>query len=210
MKLTVQSARGDFVSSMKGISGDIADASRMAVRQAVELAQRRSKADVAASGLGPRWVGSIKSRFYPNNGLDAAGIIYSSIPFSVVFEQGAEIKGNPKLWIPLPTTPPKIGGKRITPKLYAQQGGRLFKVNIRGKDYLAARIATAKGAVGSVQPRSLSMLKRKRGKGQVYSLVPLFVAASSVTLRKRLHIGAITEAAADRLPDLFAAAIKED
>jgi hypothetical protein len=41
-------------------------------------------------------------------------------------------------------------------------------------------------------------------------LVPMFVAVDSTHIRKRLHIGQIAEQAADRLPQLYADALKDD
>jgi hypothetical protein len=189
----------------------IADAGIAAIKRATDEALARSKADVAASGLGSRWVASFKSRFYENKGLDAAGLIYSRINFGVVFERGATVPGNPTLWIPLQTTPKKLGGKRLTAKVFHEQIGHLFKTKIDGRDYLAARIAVSKRqTTGPLPLLSAAMLKNraKPKAGQRTRLIPMFVGKSSTTIQKRLHIGEITQAAAARLGEYYAAAIK--
>lgn len=195
---------------MKSIDRPIAGAATDAVREATDQAHKRGLADIAASGLGERWVKSFKQRFYINDGIDAAGIVYSGINFGVVFERGATIHGSPTLWIPLPTTPKKLGRKPLTAKRFSHEVARLFKIRIGGKDYLAAKVNVTKGQAGRVVTRSVAMLKRKAGKSTRTALVPMFVAANSTHIRKRLHIGQIAEQAADRLPQLYADALKDD
>ena len=214
MKLSFTSPDGAFFKGMTEIDKPIGTAAQAAIQGALKDALTRGKANIASAGLGQRWVDSLKTRFYKNDGLDAAGIIFSGINFGVVFERGAVIKGNPTLWLPLHTTPKKIGGKRLTAKTFHEQIGQLFMVTFGGKEYLAARIAVSKKAsFGPLPLMSAAMLRNRMKpprKGQTTRLVPMFVAQQATTIRKRLHIGQITESAAAKLPKLFAAAIKDE
>lgn len=214
MKLSYTYDPGAFANSIKGIEQPIEFAAVDALREATSIAETKGKANVEASGLGPRFVKSLKSRFYINNGLDAAGIVYSAINYSVVFERGAIVKGNPTLWIPLPTTPQKVGGKRLTAKVFGDTIGHLFKIKIGGREYLAAKIAVSKkNSTARIPSLSAAMLRngaRKAGKGQRTRLMPLFMGVQSTSIRKRLHIGQIVEQAADQIPKLYENALKED
>jgi hypothetical protein len=197
---------------MESLSDPMAVAGAATVREATDITHAKGQANIASSGLGPRWVRSFKQRFYLNDGLDAAGIVYSTINFSVVFERGATVKGNPTLWIPLPTTPLKIGGKRVTAKRISDEVGQLFKIELRGKEYLAMKIAVSKRVATGPLPRmSTAMLKRaakKPRKGQVTRLIPMFVAASSIRIRDRLRIREIAEETAANMPEMYADKVK--
>lgn len=213
MKFKFDHSSGAFQKNMKAIDRPIGTAARAAVKEALQDALTHSKADVLSSGLGQRWAKSFKTKFYKNDGIGAAGIVYSRINYGVVFERGAEVKGKPKLWIPLHTTPKKIGGKRLTAKVFSQQIGHLFKVKIGGREFLAAKIAVSKkAAAGPLPVMSATMLKNraKPKPGQRTRLIPMFVAAASITIRKRLNIAGIAQKAAAKLPRFFANAIKGD
>jgi hypothetical protein len=207
MRVTYSYTKGEFDKAMRDIEIPMDQAAIDSVREATDIAHKNGQANIAASGLGPRWVKSFKQRFYKNTGLDAAGIVYSTIQFSYVFERGATVRGNPNLWIPLPTTPLKIGGKRMTAKRATHEIGHLFKIVIGGKEFLALRIAVSKGiAKGPVPRMSAAMLKsraRKPRKNETTRLIPMFVGSASITIRKRLNISEIVQRAADQLPDLY-------
>jgi hypothetical protein len=214
MKFRYESKDGEFAKAMTGFADPMATAGAAAVKEATAIAHKRGQAQIAAARLGTRWVQSFKQKFYANDGLDAAGIVYSTINFSVVFERGAVIKGNPTLWIPLPTTPVKYAGKRLTAKVASEQLGFLFKIAIGGREYLAVRVAVSKRTATGPLPRmTASMLKsraRKPRKGETTRLIPLFVGKKATTIRDRLDIRGIAEDAANQLGALFAQNIRDE
>lgn len=215
MNLSYTYPAGEFFRGMVNMRDPMAVAGAAAVKQATQQAWRKGQTNIASAGLGQRWVKSFKHRFYANNGIDAAGIVYSTINFSVVFERGATIHGAPILWIPLQTTPKKLGSKRMTAKRFGEQIAHLFKIQINGKPYLAAKIFVSKRvAAGPVPIMSATTLRnaarRKGGKGMKARLLPLFVGVSSTHIRDRLRIREIVEEASNDIPRFYAEHLKAD
>ena len=93
------------------------------------------RADIAAAGLGAGFVKALRVDIYPQgrNSLNATAHIYHKIPYAGVFEEGAIIRGQPRLWLALPSTPKRYGRKPMTPELFAKSIGPLSFVKRPGK-----------------------------------------------------------------------------
>jgi hypothetical protein len=133
---------------------------------------------------------------YPKSGvsLKPAVFAFHKIPYAEVFEIGATIHGKPLLWIPLSSTPAKIGGKRTTPKLFSVSFGALHFVQpSSGPPLLVAKFS------GRSRGGKLSAAGLRRGGSEGGTNVPVFVGLDAVKLRKRFGLRAIFAQAASHL-----------
>ena len=181
-----------------------------AVAAAGEMAKQLARTDIASAGLGQAFVNALRVDIYPRGrkSINASAHIYHRIPYAGVFEEGATIRGKPRLWLAVKSAPQEIGRKPMTPKLFNQRIGKLNFVKRAGKrPILFARVKAGKGKEpGTITVPRLRAAQRPGAKGPFVS-VPIFVALDSVTIRKRLNIAGIVRRARDRLPDLYASLI---
>jgi hypothetical protein len=191
----------------------MAAAATAAITEVGMLAKTGGRASIAAAGFSTRWQNAYRLTIYPKRGklsIDAAAYLKHNIPYSLVFEQGAVIRGRPMLFIPLSTTPRKLGTRRLTPKLYQREIGPLFTIKRLGKPpLLAAKIRVSKTFSGKP---TLSQLKRgvaAGGRGRIISK-PLFVGVSQVSLSKRFNVLGAARAASSQLAQRFYNHLKTD
>ena len=130
----------------------MAQAAQQAVAQAGEEVKTAARASIASAGLGPGFVKALRVDIYPRrrNSLNASAHIYHRIPYAGVFEEGATIRGKPRLWIPLRSAPQKIGKKRMTPQEYVARVGPLQFVQLPGRNPLLFARMKGKRAGGKV------------------------------------------------------------
>lgn len=194
----------------------IAKPASAAMQEAANDIKTLGRADIAAAGFGGRWQKTFRVDVYPKAprvSVNAAALVFHKIPYADVFETGATIRGKPKLWLPLSSTPKKIGRKRMTPELYRKEIGPLFSINRPGKaPLLAGKIGVSarqrsKGTTGKV---TASKLRKGASGAGITSAVPLFVGVDAVTLRKRFHLRQITDSTAGRLAQLYAKHFKDE
>jgi hypothetical protein len=132
------------------------------------------------------------------------------IGYANVFERGATIRGHPLLWIPLPSAP-RLGKKRITPRLYFQSIGPLHLIRRPGKAPLLAGDALRSPARG--RPVSAGILRTgarnarggasaSRRRRRTVS-VPIFVGVPIVHVAKRFEVSEIYDAVKAQLPALY-------
>ena len=136
------------------------------------------------------------------------------VPYAGVFEEGATIRGQPRLWLALPSTPQRYGRKPMTPELFAKSIGPLSFVKRPGKrPLLVAKAKKAKKAKKGKNMTKNSLARfRSGGRGEgPFMSVPVFVGVDSVSIRRKLNISGIVRSARDRLPKFYASlfAIKE-
>jgi hypothetical protein len=188
----------------------IAVAATLAIRDTGRNAQIAGRADILAAGLGNRFANALRLKFFPDRkpSINAAAWLYSKIPYAGVFETGATIRGNPRLWLPTDNVPSRRGGHRVTPRFYAQNIGRL--IFVRGDPPLllgvvpASAVARARKKGG---PLRLSGRRRRAGfaaRAARFVRVPMFVGIRSVSIRKRLSIGVIVARERARLAAYYA------
>lgn len=215
LKILYESASGEFDKAMTAIYRPIAAAGTAAIGAAADEIKRKGRADIAQAGFGKRWQNTFRVDTYPKKGrvsANAAALVYHKIPYADVFEAGATIRGKPMLWLPLKTTPKKIGRNRMTPKVFRREVGPLFTLNRGSKPLLAAKIAISKSQAKSGKMPKPSLAKLRDGattKGLTRA-IPLFVGVDSVKLRDRFSLREITDDAAERLPALYAKFLNAD
>ncbi|RWC29848.1 MAG: hypothetical protein EOS70_23455 [Mesorhizobium sp.] len=194
----------EFAAAMASIRDPIAVAGSGAIAEAADIIKRQGRADIGSAGFSKRWQNALRVDTYPRRGasINAAALIWHKIQYAGIFEEGGTISGKPRLWIPLPNAPKRIGRSKITPALYIKSIGPLVSIERPGKPpLLAGKIATNRrgSKTGKV---SLSALKRG-GKGAPSTLVPVFIGIDRVTIRDRFSIRQITDRAAARLGELY-------
>ncbi|MEK9752506.1 MAG: DUF6441 family protein [Rhodospirillaceae bacterium] len=200
---------GALAKALPRMADPIAAAATLAVSEVSDDLKNAARADIGAAGFSRKWQNALRVQVFPKGrraSIDAAGFLYHKIPYSAVFEEGARIRGQPYLWLPLPTVPVGRRGTRLTAANFeARTGQKLVTIKRRSGPPLL-------GAAISAGPRarniSLAQLRRGRGGRGAVRVVPLFVGVSTATIKKRFHIGQLARQAAGRLPAAYAAALK--
>ena len=118
-----------------------------------------------------------------------AAFIFHKIRYAGVFEEGAVIRGQPLLWLPLGNVPVRRG-RPMTPSQYVRSVGPLVSVQRAGSPPLLFAKYRAKRS----RRRAADSLGRK----------PLYVGISTATIAKRFDIKGAAEQAAAQLPALYA------
>lgn len=202
----------EFEKAIRDFDKPIAQAATDAMREAGEIAKIESRASIAQAGFSRRWQNALRVEVYPkgkSTSINPAAFIYHKIPYAGVFEDGAVIRGKPRLWLPLPSAPKRIGRNRVTPERVAKiaPDGLQF-VKRGGKNPLLAvkvRLSKAKAAAPEKNLTAAAIRKGNQGggkNGRVVS-VPLFVGIDMVKIRKRFSIGKVVQGVRDRLASLY-------
>ncbi|RWN44766.1 MAG: hypothetical protein EOR96_00010 [Mesorhizobium sp.] len=207
MRFRYNAKPGEFFAAMASIKDPIAAAGTAAIAEAADIVKREGRQDIAAAGFSKRWQNALRVNVYPRRkqSMNAAALIYHNIQYAGVFEEGSTITGKPRLWLPLPSAPKRVGRQKMTPALYIKSIGPLVSIERPGKPpLLAGKIATNRRgqAKGNQSKVTLSALRRG-GAGKASTLVPLFVGIDRVNIRDRFSIRQITERAAARLGELY-------
>jgi hypothetical protein len=137
-----------------------------------------------------------------------------AIPFAIVFEQGATIEGDPLLWLPLPTCPPTIGGRKASPKAYEATIGPLSYVNAHGTPLLVGQTTgavpdPASGARRLASARRQRLSELRDGARAGGSQVPLFVGVPTVRIGKKFDVLGVVERVYSDMAKYFAASLAE-
>lgn len=208
LRLVFSALAGQYEARMREIQRPIAQAATRAMRQASENLKQRARANIGGAGFGRRWQNALRVNVYPPNRevINPAAFLFHKIPYSWVFERGAVIRGRPRLWLPLPGVPRRIGRNRVTPRVYAQAIGRLQFVARPGRAPLLLGQAD-RGRRGRGKVTGASLRRGGAGTGNV-QWVPVFVGITSATLRKRFDIAGVTKQVAAQLPNLYFANLR--
>jgi hypothetical protein len=101
---------------------------------------------------------------YPAHGdsMRPAGFIFDKIRYAGVFEEGAFIRGQPFLWLPLAGVPLRRG-RPMTPGQYARSVGPLVSVERPGKPSLLFAKNPAPGDEVGAQPPASSASRSTSG-----------------------------------------------
>ena len=200
---------GKKVAAKDSFTGTIAVAATGTMKDAAALLKSRGRANIAQGGMSSKWQNAWRVNVYPKSGvsIDAAVWAFHKIPYSLAFETGARIAPkHGKLWIPLPSTPKKVGRNRVTPRLLIQSGVKLITIKRPGKHPLLATSVRVSRSQMASKNLKLSLNKIRKGtkgvRGTVRA-VPLFVGLDSVTLRKRFDLAGVAEAIRGELGALY-------
>jgi hypothetical protein len=214
MRFAVRVAKGEFAAAMEEIYQPIADAGTAAIREASEVAKTEGRRRIAAAGFSKKWQNTLRAEAYPKRGesASAAAWIYHRIPYAAVFEEGATIRGRPRLWVPMSHAPKLTGRERLTPQNFTRKVGPLFSMRGARKPVLAANLSVSKSAARRgppYKPTRAGLRKGAAGQGIVRA-VPIFVGVDTVSIRKRFDLRSAFEGAADQLPNLYLKHLRTD
>lgn len=218
LRLSLDIISGEFQRAVEDFSGNIAEASTDTMDEVLGIVKREGRADIKAAGFGTRWQNALRVNRYPKKGvsIDAAVFVNHKISYAEAFEDGATIKGDPLLWLPLSTVPPTLSGRMTRPeRLNSILGGGSKLVAMgnskNGTPLLGARLRLSRTAAKkSFSKVTLAALKRGDGEGTgVLRTVPLFFGVRQTKLPKKLSIREVCARAQDRIPALYAIAISK-
>jgi hypothetical protein len=213
-KFTFEVATGEWERRMGAHRTALAHASTDAMDEVVIIVKREGRADIAQAGFSKRWQNALRVTRYPRKGIspESAAFIHHKIQYAGIFDEGANIKGKPLLWLPLSTTPKTIKGRATRPeRLNAILGGRSRLVPFESPDgtpLLGARlrVLARNGRVGR-QSRKVTLASLRRGDGEgtgVLRTIPLFFGIRETNVPKQFSIAEICRKASDRVPSLYA------
>lgn len=126
--------------------------------------------------------------------------------YSGVFEEGAVIKGNPYLWIPLPAARKLMGRNQVQPKDWNRRYGKLALVKGKGKPLLVGQYGLNQKNATSGKRRRLVGLK-KVGAAYQGQATPLFVGVRLSKITPQWRLRAITLAEAAKIPERIKKAV---
>lgn len=199
---------GEIAEAFRGLSKPIANASTDALRAAAETVKRQGRQSIGGAGFSKRWENALRVDVYPKkrDSMSAAAVIHHKIPYADVFESGATVRGKPKLWVPLSSTPKKVKNKKMSPEVFSEQIGSLFPITSRnGVELLAAKMTVGKATLKAGPPYKVRIpMLRKGAAGQGITVaVPIFAGIDTVKIKKKFNITEVVEKARADLPRLY-------
>lgn len=204
--------KGRYARDVMSWQQPIAKALTKTFREAARTIETGGRANIAAAGLGAKAAREFRVFAFPRRQFSMNPALKGTHRrgYFNIFERGGTIPGKPLIWIPLPSAPAKIGGKRITPKLFVEQVGPLVSISRPGKPPLLA--GQALKAVSGGRRATIGQLKtgarrtaarRAGGRGRRAVAVPLFVGVRSAKIRKRLAISPIYDRVRAQLGEIY-------
>ncbi|TCN30345.1 DUF6441 family protein [Sinorhizobium americanum] len=208
MKIVYRALKGEFEQAMREKYQPLAEAGQETIQRVADEIKKRGRAHISQAGFSKKWQNALRADVYPKRkaSLNAATLIYHKIPYADVFETGATIRGKPTLWLPLTSTPKKIGRFRMTAERFSKEIGPLSFIQRPGKKpLLAGKMAVSDRQAGSGDLGKVTLAKLRKGAAGsgVVRAVPLFVGVDSVKLRDRFQISEIIETEADKMGEIF-------
>jgi hypothetical protein len=168
------------------------------------------RGQVTSAGLGQRLANSWRDRHYPNQGLDAASLVYTKAPQIVrAFDEGAVIRSRRGRFLAIPTeNAPRKGtdGKRIGPNTFPEHrlGPLRFVPRSSGPSLLVVDGLRASYSRQTGELRGFRRAtERARRSGQGLTTVAMFLLVPQVKLRKRLNVARAAERWSGELPALI-------
>jgi Family of unknown function (DUF6441) len=223
LRLVLSAASGQYQAAFAAMQQQIATAATAAIAATAAQVKTAGRNEIGSAGFSRAWQNTFRVNLYPPRGIssDPAAYAYHAIPYAGVFETGATIRGSPFLWLPLPATPRRVGGRRVTPAVYTQSIGPLHlmrrgagKAPLLGA-YTSAAPAPGKRATAAQLRRGQRNLRRRQAASAFGGTVraravsiPLFVGVPAAHLRKRFDLTGVFRAAGAALPGLYATQIE--
>ena len=140
--------------------------------------------------------------------------IYHAIPYSEIFEDGAKIRGKPKLWVPMKGVAKRVAGEKMTPRLFERKVGPLFSMPSKNPRValLAANLAVSKTAAkkGKRYRRTMPALRKGAAGQGIIRAVPVFTGVDAVQIGQKIKIRPAIFEAADKIPALYLKHLSED
>jgi Family of unknown function (DUF6441) len=201
-----RSVQADLQAELRDIERAVASGTRDA-GQGLKAELRRQ---VASAGLGQRLARTWRDRYYPNQRLDAASLVYTKAPPIIrAFDEGAVIRSRRGRFLAIPTeNAPRKGtdGKRISPSNFPEHRFGLLRFVPRpsGPSLLVADGLRASFSKQTGELRGFrSATERARRSGQGLTTVVMFLLVPQVKLSKRLDVARVAERWSAQLPALI-------
>ena len=211
LKFVYRAVRGEFEEAMAENIRPISEAGTAAMREFAENAKQAGRRNIAAAGFSRRWQNTLRSEVFPKRGrtsANAAAWVYHRSPYAAVFEEGAQIRGRPLMWVPIGRTAKLMRRTKMTPRNFRMSIGPLASMRNTRKPLLGAKLAVTKGDARSGPPYKVTLSALKRGaKGQPGAgglvTVPVFAGVRGVNVPSKFEIRRTIEREAAKLPDLY-------
>ena len=210
---------GRYAQDVQAHQRKLAQAVTGAFRDGAKELQQQTRTAITSAGLGPRFARQFKAFAFPRRQFSLSPVIRgwharafkrSRIGrYANIFARGGTIHGKPLLWLPLPTAPRRIAGKRPTPALFVKEIGPLVPLRgTHGPPLLAGqslRAITGRNAsVAQLKTGARNAHARAAGgKGRQTVTVPMFIGLPSVRIPRKLNMDAIFNRVQMQLPKLF-------
>jgi hypothetical protein len=201
-----RSLQADMQAELRDIERAVATGTREAGR-GLRTELRRQ---VASAALGQRLANSWRDKHYPNQKLDAAGLVYTKAPQIVrAFDEGAIVRSKRGRFLAIPTeNVPRKGtdGKRISPRTFPEHRFGPLRLVPRpsGPSLLVVDGLRASFSRKSGELRGFRRATgRARRSGQGLTTVVMFVLVAQVKLRKLLDVAQAAERWSAQLPALI-------
>jgi Family of unknown function (DUF6441) len=190
-----RSLQADFQAELRDIERAVASGTRDAGR-GLKAELRRQ---VSSAGLGQRLANSWRDKYYPNQKLDAATLVYTKGPQIIrAFDDGAVIRSGRGRFLAIPTeNAPRKGtdGRRISPSTFPEHrsGPLRFVPRQSGPSLLVVDglRASFSRQTGELRGFRRATDRARRG-GQGLATVVMFLLVPQVKLSKRLDVAACT------------------
>jgi len=202
----VRSLRREMQAELRDLERAVAGGTRDAGR-GLKTELRRQ---VASAGLGQRLANGWRDRYYPNQQLDAASLVYTKAPQIIrAFDEGAVIRSRRGRFLAIPTeNAPRKGtdGRRISPSTFPEHrfGPLRFVPRPSGPSLLVVDGLRASFSRQTGELRGFRRATdRARRSGQGLTTVVMFLLVPQVKLRKRLDVARAAERWSAQLPALI-------
>lgn len=235
MKLTIEGNIAEAERQMKATLQQTKSAIVAGTREGTEALKKSLRADAKAAGLG-RLANTWQSKFYRNDGFDAAGLVYSKAPKPMrAFAEGAVIKANGAKYLAIPTNFNRARGRR---RARAEKGrGQWANVLISPEEMVRNKRFTftrprkdGPGLIWFIQVTKAQAKTRRGIKTTAYAggqfllgsgrrartepileagAVPMFVLVPQVTIKKRINPDIRARRAAEAMPARVLAALQK-
>ncbi|WP_375764114.1 DUF6441 family protein [Bradyrhizobium sp. Pha-3] len=218
MKLTFSYKPGEFAETIfANVTKPIAKAATAAMRDTADMAKGAGRQSIASAGFSSKWQNALRATVYPRgaDSMSPAAFISHKVPHAGVFENGATIQGHPRLWLPIEANLPlAAGGRRLTPKQFAQSVGPLrLVIRAGGNPLLVADVPVGPAGGVLALPSAANSRKGRRARGayakQKTRPLPVFVGVPAVQISKKFATSAAVRTAATSFPALYDRHIKE-
>jgi hypothetical protein len=216
MSVSFNFSGGDgFEKLFAGQQALIANAAQQALIACGDKILTEGRASIASGGFSSAWQDALHVTIYPKKSGGGSIDVRHGIPYAMVFEQGAVINGAPLLWLPLPSCPAVIGGRKPTPSAYVQSIGQLKFVQghthplLVGKTSQPPKAPAPAGTLRLSGPRVEKVSSLRAGAKSGGYDVPMFFGIPSVTITKKFDVLGVVERAYADLAASFSANLKE-
>ncbi len=95
-----RATKGEFDEAMREMQRPMAEAATSAMQEAADNIKSEGRAKIASAGFSKKWQNALRVDAFPRRGkvsINAAAFAFHKIPYADVFEEGATIRGKPRL-----------------------------------------------------------------------------------------------------------------